>query len=346
MNIMSVIPSAMPSAMPSLASPDREIFQQPGELICLRIDPVVCSPEVIVGNLASIEGPVDVYFWYEGPRCLPKRGADFMKEFIFKPLYKLKQDAKLCLYSLKAWNFEKALLDMPLSTPLGESINRINKAAVECIYSSAFFQYCTTIHEKKALYEFISAELPKKNWLFSLSENKKKQRMTISELFNNQSSLFDCINDLDLSAAYSPMQYIEGYYLIQESIKRGLLNGQKKIQIAFVLPNDESKYYVDYPKDIEKMLKLDFGRALSTVEINISFQFFEYEDLASRPYLKPYVNIDKRSQAPSVKIKEPEVRIDEIDSYFRFLSQPLFSEQQQPTMPFLRDVIHNINGWY
>lgn len=311
-----------------------EDIQKPKEQsIKLQIYSDPCSPEIVVNNLASIEGPIDVYCWYEGSQSLPKLGANFMRKAIFEPLYKLKKDAKLCLYSLKAWDFKKNVANISSSTPLGEAINRINTAAIECVYSSSFFQYCIEIRKESGVYEFLNEELPKKKWLFTLSENQRKKGMTIGELFNEQISLFDCIKDLDVSAAYSPMQYVEGYYLIQESIRKALSNGQKKIQIAFVLPNDESKYYLDYPKDIENMLQLDFGKDLSGVDVNISLQFFEYGDsLTARPY------IDKRRKAPKIEVED-------IDSYFDYLSKPSIS-REQPGMPFLRDVIHNINGWY
>ena len=221
---------------------------------------------------------------------------------------------------------------MPSSTSLGEAINHINKAAIECLYSSSFFQYCTEIKNKIGLYEFLTAELPKKKWLFALSENQRKKGVTIAELFNEKTSVFDCIKNLDVSAAYSPMQYVEGYYLIQESVRKGLLNGETKIQMAFVLPNDESKYYLDYPKNIKKMLQVDFGKNLSDVDINISFHFFEYGDsLAARPY------IDKRPKAPKVEVED-------IESYFDYLSQPFISREKS-TLPFLRD-LPNIKGGY
>ncbi len=223
---MSFIPEISRSLIPS--------WQKPKERIQLQIFSEPCSPELIVKNLASIEGPVDVYCWYEGSLCLPKSGARFMKEMLFKPLYKLKKDAKLCLYSLRAWDFKRNIASMSTLTLLGEAINCINRAAIECIYSSSFFQYCTQVSKEGSLYTFINKELPKKKWLFNLSANQKKIGITVATLFNHQTSLFDCIKDLDVSSAYSPMQYIEGYYLIQESVKKGLLKGQKRIEIAGV----------------------------------------------------------------------------------------------------------------
>ena len=317
----------------SLLCSSRPEFQQTRERIQSQIFSELCSPELIVKQLALIEGPIDLYFWYEGSQCLPQSGAVFMKEQIFNPLYKLKQDAKLYLYSLRAWDFKRDITNMPSSTPLGEAINRINTVAIECIFSSSFFQYCTQVLKESDLYAFINDELPKKEGLFKLSETQRKSSVKISAFFNNRSSLFDCIKDLDISSAYSLMQYIESYYLIQKSVKKGLLKGQKKIEITFVLPNDESKYYLDLPKDIEKMLQLDFKKDLIGVEVNISFRFFSYgNSITSRPY------IDKRGKALKVKSEE-------IGPYFDYLSSQLFS-QEQSRMPFLRDVIHNFNGYY
>lgn len=242
-------------------------------------------PEEVVKNIASTEGPVDVYCWYEGPRGLPVSGAQFMKEALFQPLFKLKKDAKLYLYSLRAWDFLNKTR-MALFNPLGEAINRIDSAAIECIYSSEFFQFCS--EQKGELYEFLSRELKAKTWLEDLSKDEKPCGKTVAELFKNQASLLDCVKEYDCNLAYSYMQYVEGYYLIRESVKRGLDKNQKRIEIAFVLPNDEGKYYRDFPTEIEKMLRLEFGQQLSEMGVNVNFQFFQYkleEGLKSRPYI-------------------------------------------------------------
>lgn len=317
----------------TLYRPDWPAFQEPQERILLQLFSEPCSPELIVNRLASIEGAVDVYCWYEGAFFLPESGARFMKEQIFSPLYQLKQDVKLCLYSLRAWDFKRDIAAMPSSTPLGEAINRINTAALECIYSSSFFQYCVQATKEGGLYAFLNEELPKKHWLFELSDNRSKLGATVGDFFNHQPSLFDCIKDLPLASAYSSIQYVEGYYLVRESVKKGLLHKEKRIEIAFVLPNDESKYYRDLPKDIETMLRLDFEKDLADIEITIRFLFFKYGDsINSRPY------IDKQPRARKVNPKD-------IGPYFNYLPQQTFSKEQ-PRMCIPRDLIHNLNGWY
>lgn len=147
-------------------------------------------------------------------------------------------------------------------------------------------------------------------------------------VFCTSTSVFDCLKDIDVSKAYPAMQYIEGYYLIRRSVERALSNGHQKVQIAFILPNDEGKYYLDYPQNIEKMLRMDFGERLSNKDINIYFQFFKYGgDMNDRPYIN--------RQRHALKVSS-----DDIHFYFNYLfEQPCFGM-------FLRDVIHDLNGFY
>lgn len=307
-----------PLWQPSKENVDIQLFSDP------------CTPEVVVKRLAAIEGPMDVYCWYEGERGLPESGALFMRTSIFEPLFAAKSDAKLCLYSLSAWNFTRNVSRMAHSTPLGVTINAINIAAVECFYSSSFFRYCAHVSKQSNLYTFIQEMLPQKRWLIELSASQKKIGKKIGELFDNQTSLFDCVKDFDVCSAYSLMQYVEGYYLIRESVRTGLQRGQKKITVAFVLPNDEGKYYLDFKKDIQRMLTIDFGNDLIGVDITITFQLFQFgESLVSRPY------IDKKADAK--KVKE-----DVVGSYFDYLTKQSIP-QERLNQPMLRDVIHNLN---
>jgi len=336
-------------------------WQEPNEKVevCVVLS-AIRTPDEAVKEIAAIKGPVDVYCWYEGPKYLPKIGADFMKS-IFAQLFALKKDAKLCLYSLRAWDVEKGqgVTEMPASTLIGEAINRIDKSAVECFYSSAFFQYCAKVEKEKSdLYTFINTELPQKKWLIVLSENRKQNGIQVKELFNNDASLLDFVQDWDFSIAYSSMQYVEGYYQIRESVQKGLSDGRKKIEIAFLLPNDEGKYYTDYSKDIKKMLWLDFGKKLDGIPVKITFEFFKFtEESRARPYLgvgkdekvkKKEVRsyFDYLSKEP-VQLKQqvqPKEPVQQFIPQKQLVAQPSDQKQSQVCIP--RDIIHNLNGWY
>lgn len=296
-------------------------WQMPKERIRIQFSSDVCTPEEVVQRVASIQGPVDLYTWYEGTQGLPKRGAKFMKECIFQPLYLRKNEIKFWLYSLRAWDFKKDLNRMADSNPLGEVINTINQASIACIQSASFFRYCTEVSKESGLYAYLSQALPAKAWLFKLFDCNPSSGSTVADLFKNKNSLFDCIKELDLNVAYSSMQYVEGYYLIQKSVREALLKNQKKIEIVFLLPNDESKYYQDYQEEIAKLLIIDFGAALGDLQINIAFHFFVYGNSVNcRPY----------SERQGGKVKP-----EEVISYFDFLSEQ--------SRPLSRDIIHKLN---
>lgn len=275
-------------------------------LVDIQSDPF--EPESIVNSLASIEGPLDVYTWYEGPHILSKSGASFLKENLLEPLYKSKSNAKLFLYSLEAWNFQRNVESMNKTTAKGNLLNSINKVFIECIYASSFFNFCTQYHQNSPLYRFLDKELPKKKWLIDLSAKKDPQGKTVDELFMQKTTLVDCIKELDVKKSYSTLQYLEGYYLIREAILRGIEQNKQKIQVAFVLPNDEAKYYKDYPDELEKILRAEFGQNLNDRQIIVYFRFYNYgTNSSSRPYLGPI-------------IKGLNVRDSDIKNYFNYIS--------------------------
>ncbi|MBI5273938.1 MAG: hypothetical protein HY860_02655 [Chlamydiales bacterium] len=263
--------------------------------------------EAVVDYIAAIEGPLDIYCWYEGTQGLPISGASFIKEALLEPLFTRKRDTRICLYSLKGWDFTKCISKMASSSRLGDAINRINPVALQCIYATSFFRYSTSFSVESPLYQWINEELPKKSYLLDLSSDERKCGKSIAQLFEDKTSLFDSLKTLDVAQAYAAMQYIEGYYLTQEAIKRGLSEGKRSIQVAFILPNDESKYYLDLPRDLDRLLQADFGSLLDSVDIKVSLICFRYgDDLSSRPYIN--------KAKGSIKV-DPE----EIESYFDYL---------------------------
>lgn len=245
--------------------------------VCTSLVPIINSPNNVVDKIATVSGPVDVYCWFEGPFGVPKAGGEIMKRDIIQPILDRNKDATLCLYSLRSWKFEDVF-------KIDGAVPRITNEAIEWVRSADFFQYCA--NPSREIAGWVNIKLCEKKWLNELSKSKNKRNKKVQELFKMQNSLFDCIKEKDVNRAYSFMQYIEGYYLVQRSIKKGLDRGQKKIEIVFALPNDEGKYYKDFPDDIDDMLKADFKEDLNGIEVNIAFQFFEYtQNIDARPYL-------------------------------------------------------------
>jgi hypothetical protein len=268
--------------------------QQTAPFLRLQLSNKLLETEEVVQDLASRNGPLDVYCWYEGPQGLPRTGAVFWRESIFGPLVSQKKDVTMCLYSLKGWDFAKSVSKLS-DSKLGQAINRIGSVSYRCIFASSFFRYCANMKKESSLYQFIKRELPQKQRLIELSLDRTPSRLSVTELFEQSSTLFDLLPDQNANKAYSCMQYVEGYYLIQESVRRALAEKKNRVQIAFVMPNDEGKYYGDLPQDLARMLNLDFGDALNGMQIDVSFLCFRYKDL---PKDRPY--IDKTKKEPKI----------------------------------------------
>lgn len=251
--------------------------------------PEICSPDVAIQNIAKFAGPIDVICWYEGKNGLPAEGASFMESRILIPLLSQKTDVRISLYSLKAWKFTAWNLKASLESKIPKSqsvINRINQTAIEWIDSADFFTYCAHVKEGP-LYQLVKDNLPKKAWLLNLSKKYPSNGLSIQDLFEQDTYLLDCFKDMPAARAYACMQYLEGFYLIRELVAKGIQDCKTEIQIGFLLPNDEGKYYQnDFEEFVIQMLELEFEEALANINVKIIFSFFQY---GNRVELRPYI---------------------------------------------------------
>jgi len=272
--------------------------KQPKINIALDFKTKIRPPNDVVKDLANVPGPVSVCCWYEGPDGQPRKGAGFMRENIFEPLYQCRKDLKLYVYSLRTWSFKDNVNDMALYTKLGNAINLINRIFVECIDSSDFFRYVRSnpsVNPCNLIDEQSQAKLRK------ISAKKTPEQKTVATFFNDQSTILNAWNDVDVAQAYSFMQRVEGFYLISNLIERRLLEGERNINIAFVLPNNESQYYKGLKEiDLKAFLSQYFGDRLDGVEVKIMFRFFEYKGGA------PY-NFSK--EANDVEVEENDIPV-------------------------------------
>lgn len=241
----------------------------------------------IVATLRDQPAPLDVYIWYEGPQGLPEAGATFYKESLLEPMQS-NAEARIHLYSLKAWKFERLISQME-NSPLSDAVEKCKNVSIQCLCSSLFFKFCA---ENLTLRDWARAELPKKQWLSDLSAHYKPKGKTVAELFESQPTLLDSIQHLDVSHAYSHMQYVEGFFLIREVVAKALDQNQRSAKIAFVLPNDEDKYYRDLPQDLPGMLRAEFGSKIDGMKVDVSFHFFQY---GKTPHERPYLSSRKAS---------------------------------------------------
>ena len=301
----------------------------------------VMSPDALVEIVASEKGPIDLYSWYEGIRGLPLTGARFWRDQIIYPLLARKKDVLFHLFSLKGWDFQKKVTQLPKTTALGAAINRLYLSQIQCIYASEFFKYCC--NHQGFLAGYLDARFPDQH-LKDLSKDFPKKGLKISEFFEGKKNLFGSLAEWDVSLAYSHMQYVEGFYLVRNSVKNGLKQNQEKLKIAFVLPNDEGKYYGSFPKDLETMLQIEFGNALDGIEIDVAFFFFQFGDSIED---RPYNHVNKERLLPrNVDLHFTALigdRRNDDDEKQDIRSEENTCVQTRPLLP--RDMYHGVNDF-
>ena len=216
-----------------------------------------------------------IYTWFEGTVCIPKSGASFIKEKFLKPLF-CKDKINIYLYSLLHWNFrirKKSVLINNQFLPLRN---------IDCVCSSGFFEYIKNIENTNfQLFKYICENISQREDLLNISKNYRKCNISIFDYFGK--TLLFGEENRDITEIYSILQYLELYYLIRRLLYDSC---DKKIEICFVLPNDESKYYSNFENDLTQMLILDLQEKIFDVEIIISMYFFKYGDSNNcRPYI-------------------------------------------------------------
>ncbi len=195
--------------MLALSSVSEVTLFRPSCTVRMELNNRLLEPNEVIEDLASRRGSLDIYCWYEGPQGLPQSAAILRRDFLFQPLLERKRDATFCLYCLKGWDFAKPVSKLTVS-PLSKAIQAIDSLHYRCLYATSFFKDCAQRKPASSLYQFANEEMPKKSWLADLSSVHKPRQKSVAKFFDEQSSLFDAIGELDVNHAYSYMQYMEG----------------------------------------------------------------------------------------------------------------------------------------
>lgn len=154
------------------------------------------------------------------------------------------------------------------------------------IKSSEFFKWL--ISEKNEKIICYIKKIFNRTELYEVSKDYKNSNTTIKDIFGNI-QIFDDIKDKDSAKCYSVFQYIEMLFLISNFVLNNRSNDN--VNLWFLLPNDETKYYTYkyFNNDIVCMLKFMNIDA----QPNVNFLPFVYgKKLDHRPYLfgKKYVD--------------------------------------------------------
>jgi hypothetical protein len=98
----------------------------------------------------------------------------------------------------------------------------------------------------------------------------------------------------DTGKFYSSLQYVEGCFIIQTILERifckPIAHSQKRVDIQFILPNDEYKYYFDLHSTFQKDVHYIVAHTCSllgvdSISVNVEFLTYPFgDDFSKRPY--------------------------------------------------------------
>jgi len=252
----------------------------------------------IYAEIGALNSP-EIILWYMGPNGLKLEAVNFYRDKISNFLSNPENTSRINLFDLAAWKS---------FTNVHESINKIHVCAkkinayglenLRCVTSAEIFDEFYSIKNEN-LVRFVQKTVLNRTFIYQSSLTFADTGITVGQIFKKNCPILHPISSLDTSKAYSPIQYLEGLFLIDKLVKQKLEKSQD-IELAFVLPNDESKYYRDeedsFRNDLEFFLqeKYPVFRQKNAPKINVYFLNFTFgEKPWNRPYLSGKKNIKK-----------------------------------------------------
>lgn len=233
------------------------------------------SLQNILEETSGMKDP-QVYLWYIGCNGFRTESASFYKDLLTAFL---ERKIKCNLYDLTAWGaFKETRFRLEQSNKNVERINSLALGCLQAIKSSDFFLWLKNENNTKTS-EYLKSTVLVRKEIFKPSESREDTKVTLGEVFNRNCPVFEKEYDRNSAKAYSAVQYIEGYYLIQKAVETRL--DQEIINIVFALPNDEWKFYAKeegcFANDIHELLQATFGDKLKGKRVNIFFSCFKYQ---------------------------------------------------------------------
>lgn len=250
-----------------------------------------------VTKVSHLDSP-DIVIWYIGTSGLKESCARFYQREIIDPILTNSSRSIFWLVDLTAWS---ALKDKNSSisnySSISEKINGFCDFRIKCFKSSDFFGRIECINNIDFISYFQRAL--SRNSLWINSKDFKDNDIYVKDVFGSNCNLMSVFNDRMASKSYSMLQYLEGCFIIEEIVMENVLIRKKSdIQIVFLLPNDETKYYQcdseSFIKDIRFTLLNSLRDLFGKLKISVDFFSFNYgESSICRPYNSRGKNLRK-----------------------------------------------------
>lgn len=248
---------------------------------------------LIVSEVNKIHNSPHLVLWYIGPEGLKKEGVKFYKDNILNPVLSQNENARFCLVDLTAWGaFKKENRSINLSSSCSSVIDDFPGGRISCIKSSQLLNKIQCPEDEEIANHFRLAL--RRDFLQNLSKKFPHIGVQLGNIFSESNSIAKEWGFLDVAKAYSMIQYLEGCFLVDEIVsKAAAVHECSEIEIVFILPNDEYKYYQDESNFFQRDIEFLISRRCRHVDIsqfNISVHFYSFQygsDQKMRPYNTP-----------------------------------------------------------
>ncbi len=240
----------------------------------------------IIGNLQNIPN-LHIVLWYIGCYGLKKTCVEFYKKFIISPILEKTFNTTLWLVDLTAWNsFKIKKSSIHHYNSCSTTIESFPGKTIKSLKSSAIFEKMCNLKCMSEI-DYLKNALAR-DFLIQPSQHFPKSHVQIDEVFPKNSWIATHFSGRDTAKTYSIFQYLEGYLIIDEIITKVAPSPESNsLEIAFLLPNDELKYYRDHSNSFQKDIEFLLTKRAHISPINLKIKFFNFE-YGDSPEHRPY----------------------------------------------------------
>lgn len=258
--------------------------------------------ENIALNIRDIDHP-NVILWYIGYRGLRKGSVDFYRSNVIQPFLENNPFTTFWLMDLTAWfAFVSPKGSIKKHSCFSEVISDFKNEKIKSIRSSDIFEEMAKLSDPYIITNMTS--LINKKFIKNASECHLESGIKVKDIFHEGCLIMKDWYNKDAARAYSAFQYLEGCLIVEKILNRKICAAEpcsyQEINLSFVLPNDEIKYYLDCEGSFQKDLQLIISRSssilgLHRLKLNVCFFPFPYgAETRHRPYNAPSKRVNKK----------------------------------------------------
>ena len=258
--------------------------------------------EEVVFHLNKLNNP-QILLWYVGCYGLREFCVNFYKQGLIIPVLRKNPRATFWFLDLTAWNaFTSPKGCITKFSSLCDKIKNFGDCRIRCVKTSELFEDMIKLSDENLVRRL--SETFSKDFLKTASKGYPRSNIRVKDVFPKPCPIIKCLYEKDTSEAYSAFQYLEGCLLVLRVVEQFFLHRYEAINssldIAFVLPNDEFKYYQDdfqsFQSDLNLLLSTLYELPLKK-DIDLSINFFSYlfgSEKRHRPYNAPSKVVSKK----------------------------------------------------